>query len=157
MNTAELAGLRRLRSLSMTAPADLVPLRELPVEHLLVHPGSDLAPLAGHPTLRSLGLTQNAAPSDLTPLRTVPNLHGLSLASADVADLAVLADLPSLVYLELSFDQWRQLRRLLDATGLHAATLAGNPTHRQAIEWRSLFDADPTGTAHRTRTARGRL
>ncbi|RKR93037.1 cell wall assembly regulator SMI1 [Micromonospora pisi] len=157
VNTAELARLRRLRSLSMTAKADLAPLRELPVEHLHVNPESDLTPLAGHPTLRSLGLTQGTTPSDLTPLRTVANLHGLSLADADVADLAVLTDLPSLVYLELSFDQWRQLRPLLDPTGLHAATLSGNPTHRQAIEWRSLLDADPTETAHRTRSARGRL
>ncbi|MEV6374847.1 SMI1/KNR4 family protein [Micromonospora musae] len=156
-NTAELAGLRRLRSLSMTAGADLEPLWELPVEHLYVNSESDLAPLVGHPTLRSLGLTQGAAPSDLTPLRAVANLHGLSIADADVADLAVLTDLPSLVYLELSFDQWRQLRPLLDPTRLVAATLSGNPTHRQAIEWRSLFDADPTETAHRTRSARGRL
>ncbi|GIG87941.1 SMI1/KNR4 family protein [Plantactinospora endophytica] len=157
VDTAELAGLRRLRSLSMTAGADLEPLRELPVEHLQVNGASDLAPLAGHPTLRSLGLLRGAAPSDLTPLRTVANLHGLSLADAHVADLAVLADLPSLVYLELSFEQWRQLPPLLDLTRLHAATLGGNPTHRQAIEWRSLFDAGPAETARRTRSARGRL
>ncbi|MFC6022063.1 SMI1/KNR4 family protein [Plantactinospora solaniradicis] len=157
VNTAQLTGLRRLRSLSMTAGADLEPLRELPVEHLHLNPESDLAPLAGHPTLRSLGLTKSAAQSDLAPLRTVANLHGLSLADADVADLAVLTDLPSLVYLELSFAQWQQLRLLMDPTGLHAATLSGNPTHRQAIEWRSLLDSDPTETARRTRSARGRL
>lgn len=157
VDTAALAGLRRLRSLSVYARADLEPVRELPVEHLGANCASELAPLAGHPTLRSLRLTKGVTPADLAPLRTVPNLHGLSLADADVADLTVLADLPALVYLELSFDQWRRVRPLLDRTGLHAATLAGNPTHRQAIEWRSFFDADPAETERRGTSARGRL
>ncbi|MEV0132538.1 SMI1/KNR4 family protein [Dactylosporangium sp. NPDC050688] len=157
VNTAELAGLHRLRYLAMTAPADLEPLRALPLEHLTVNAASDLAPLAGHPTLRSLALLDGAAPGDLTPLRTVANLHGLSLARAGVADLAVLADLPSLTYLDLTFEQWQQLRPLLDRIDLHAATLSGNPTPRQAIAWRALFDADAAETARRTRSARGRL
>jgi cell wall assembly regulator SMI1 len=156
-DTAVLAGLPRLRSLSVYARADLAPVRDLPVEDLAANSASDLAPLAGHPTLRSLHLYKGVAPADLAPLRTVPNLHGLALADADVADLTVLADLPGLVYLELSFDQWRGIRPLLNRIGLRAATLAGRPTHRQAIEWRSFFDADPAETARRAPSARGRL
>lgn len=154
VNTAELAGLRRLRYLAMTAPADLEPLRGPPVEHLTVNASSDPAPLAGHPALRSLALLEGAAPCDLTPLRTVANLHSLSLARADVAALTAL---PSLMHVELSFDQWQQLQPLLDRIELHAATLGGDPTPRQAIAWRALFDADPAETAQRTRSARGRL
>ncbi|GAB3853549.1 SMI1/KNR4 family protein [Dactylosporangium cerinum] len=157
VNTAELTGLHRLRLLAMTAPADLTPLAALPLEHLMVNAASDLAPLAGHPTLRSLALLDGATPGDLTPLRTVAHLHGLSLARAGVADLAVLADLPAVRYLELTFEQWQQLRPLLDRLDLHAATLAGDPTPRQAIAWRAFFDADPAETTRRTRSARGRL
>ncbi|MFF5225154.1 SMI1/KNR4 family protein [Dactylosporangium sp. NPDC000521] len=157
VNTAELAGLHRLRVLAMTVRADLAPLGALPVEHLMVNGASDLAPLAGHPALRSLALFGGTEPRDLTPLRSVPNLHGLSLARAATADLTVLADLPSLQYLDLTFDQWQQLRPLLDRIDLHAATLSGDPTPRQAIAWRALFDADAAETARHTRSARGRL
>lgn len=156
-DTAVLAGLHRMRSLSVYAKADLGPVRDLPVEDLAANCASDLAPLAGHPTLRSLHLYKGVAPADLAPLRTVPNLHGLALADADVADLTVLADLPALVYLELSFDQWHRLRPLLGRLRLRAATLAKGPTHRQAIEWRSFFDADPAETERRGTSARGRL
>jgi cell wall assembly regulator SMI1 len=157
VDTAELAGLHRLRVLAMTAPADLDPLRGLPVEDLTVNASSDLTPLAGHPALRSLALNNGATPADLTPLRTVPNLHGLSFDRAAAADLAVLTELPSLRYLNLTFEQWQQLRPLLDRVDLHAATLGGKPTPRQAIAWRAFFDPDPAQTARRTRSARGRL
>ncbi|GAA1032785.1 hypothetical protein GCM10009557_32390 [Virgisporangium ochraceum] len=72
---------------SVTA-ADLEPLRDLPLEHLTANSASDLAPLSGHRTLRSLSLTRGAAPADLTPLRTVAHLHGLSLTDADPAETA---------------------------------------------------------------------
>lgn len=158
VDTAELAGLHRLRLLAMTAPADLAPLAALPLEHLMVNAASDLAPLAGHPTLRSLALLQGTTPADLAPLRTVAHLHGLSLArAAAAADLAVLTELPSLMYLDLTFEQWQHLRPLLDRIDLHAATLSGDPTPREAIAWRAFFDADAAETARRTRSARGRL
>ncbi|MEU0558225.1 SMI1/KNR4 family protein [Dactylosporangium sp. NPDC006015] len=157
IDSAPLAGLRHLRRLWSSGPIDLAPVRHLPVECLQINVGSSLAPLAGHPTLRTLTLWPGATPVTLAPLRDVPNLHGLALAgAATVTDLETVAELTGLWYLELSFDQWQRIRPALDRLdNLHAVTLGGNPTARQAIEWRSFFDSDPHVTARLSRAATG--
>nr|BFE64026.1 hypothetical protein GCM10020063_085520 [Dactylosporangium thailandense] len=157
VDTEPVAALHRLRRLWCSGPLDLGPVRDLPVENLRVNGGSSLAPLAGHPTLRSLAVSRGAVPVTLAPLRDVPNLHGLALAdAAAVADLETVAELSGLWYLELSFEQWQRIRPALDRLdGLRAVTLAGRPSARQAIAWRSFFDAGPHITARLTRAANG--
>jgi cell wall assembly regulator SMI1 len=156
---APLAALHRLRRLWSSGPIELGQLRDLPVEDLAVGGDSSLAPLAGHPALRSLTVWFGATPTTLAPLREVPNLHGLALdRAAAVADLETVAELSNLMYLELSFEQWQELRPALHRLDrLRAVTLAGRPTARQAVEWRSFFDADPQDTARLSRAARGRI
>jgi hypothetical protein len=89
-----LRGATALRTLRLDSTVcDLTPLRELPLEALLLSARRpDLAPLAGHPTLRVLELTaERADPVDLAPLRRMPLLDGLDVSKANVTGLDVIA------------------------------------------------------------------
>ncbi|MEU7279027.1 SMI1/KNR4 family protein [Streptomyces sp. NPDC045431] len=141
--------LRRLH-LNRSTTGDLTPVRDLPVESLRVTlVDGDLAPLAGHAHLTSLGLT-TTAPTDLTPLRTVPHLRGLDLSGADTPDLTALAGLPELRYLALTGRQWAAL---LDAgavpPALAAAQLADrDATLDDALAWAARLGLDTANALH---------
>ncbi|MEU7834332.1 SMI1/KNR4 family protein [Nonomuraea sp. NPDC049129] len=116
--------------------ADLTPLRDTPVELLdLAMDGIDLAPLAGHATLRSLTL-RTERPVDLTPLLSCPRLYALDLSRAAVSDLGVLSELKGLLYLNLRRGQWAELleRGGLPA-GLAAAGLAAEARREKTWWW----------------------
>lgn len=120
-------------------PADLAPLRDVPLEALRAElDGVDLDVLAGHPTLRAVRL-RTSEPVDLGVLRTFPRLEGLDLSGAVVRDLGVLGDLDGLLSLTLSSEQWREVGAL---PGLAAVELAGDPTPGQVREWAGRFEPD---------------
>ncbi|WP_433440922.1 SMI1/KNR4 family protein [Nonomuraea sp. CA-141351] len=116
--------------------ADLAPLQDTPVELLdLAMDTIDLAPLAGHATLRMLALS-TARPVDLAPLLSCPRLYGLDLSRAAVRDIGVLADLKGLLYLRLRRGQWEELwKRAGHPAGLAAAGLAAEPRREKAWWW----------------------
>ncbi|MFC5749945.1 SMI1/KNR4 family protein [Actinomadura rugatobispora] len=121
---AFLDALPNVRSLSLAGSGspDLTPLRERPVEYLELDLETvGLTPLTGHPELRSLSVS-SARPVELAPLLTVPHLWALDIAGAPVADLAAVAEFQGLRFLELTHDQWRELRDdlpSLAAVGIH--------------------------------------
>ncbi|MCP2170031.1 SMI1/KNR4 family protein [Goodfellowiella coeruleoviolacea] len=135
------------------ASTDLTPLRELPVEVLDLGVRTvDLAPLAGHPTLRVLVL-RGASGVDLAPLRGLPSLFGLDLSGADVHDIAAVADLPGLRQLTLRPDQWRELSARTDRLpALAAADLTGDPSPQEIVAWLTRL-----GAADRVQHHVGRL
>ncbi|KAB8194013.1 hypothetical protein FH608_017625 [Nonomuraea phyllanthi] len=118
--------------------ADLAPLRDTPVELLdLATDGVDLAPLAGHTTLRMVTLSGDR-PVDLEPLASCPRLYGLDLSRAAIRDYGVLARLPGLLYLRLRRGQWEELwRRAGRPAGLAAAGLAAEPRRDRARWWQA--------------------
>lgn len=125
--------------------ADLSPLRDLPVETLkLTVEAVDLAPLAGHPTLRTLAL-RTVGPADLGPLATLPRLRGLDLSEVpELTDPAVLGGLKGLRYLSLRYEQWQDLRARADVPPALAAACLTGPTPRdRVIEWARAFDGRP--------------
>ncbi|MFI7633267.1 SMI1/KNR4 family protein [Nonomuraea sp. NPDC049400] len=117
--------------------ADLAPLQDTPVELLdLAMDPIDLAPLAGHATLRMMALS-TARPVDLAPLRSCPRLYGLDLSRAAIRDIGVLGELKGLLYLRLRRGQWEELwKRAGHPAGLAAAGLAAEP-RREKTWWRS--------------------
>lgn len=137
---AFLAALPNVRSLALSGSGspDLSPLRERPVEYLDLDLGTvDLTELAGHPELRSLSVT-STQPVDLAPLRAVPHLWALDIAGASVADLTAVTELEGLRFLELTHDQWLELR-----DDLPPLALVGIHPHRSERKW-------PVGTRWKT-------
>ncbi|MDA3647230.1 SMI1/KNR4 family protein [Saccharopolyspora indica] len=137
---AFLAALPNVRSLALSGagPLDLSPLRERPVEYLELDLGTtDLAGLAGHPELRSLSIA-STRPVDLAPLRAVPHLWALSIADASVADLTAVTELEGLRFLELTHDQWLEVR-----DDLPSLAVVGIHPRRPGREW-------PVGTRWKT-------
>lgn len=153
--------------------ADLTPLRDTPVELLdLAMDTIDLAPLAGHGTLRLLA-ARTEHPVDLAPLVSCPRLYGLDLSRAAVRDIGVLSELKGLLYLRLRRGQWEELwGRTGRPAGLAAAGLAREP-HREKRWWWSVsrayrpseptlrtavrWAADLAGAAGDVRVFRGRF
>ncbi|MFC4906029.1 SMI1/KNR4 family protein [Actinomadura gamaensis] len=128
--------------LSRCASADLSPLREAPVETLDLELKSiDLAPLAGHPTLRRVTLSAPHA-VDLGPLRTLPRLAHLDVSRASVHHLRVIAELDGLRSLALRYEQWEEWWSLGERLpGLAAAFLVGKGRHDRLAAWLAEFDA----------------
>ncbi|MER7077712.1 Cell wall assembly regulator SMI1 [Saccharopolyspora kobensis] len=129
---AFLAAIPNVRSLSLSGggPLDLSPLRDRPVEYLELELGAaDLAGLAGHPELRSLSVSA-AQPVDLAPLRAVPRLWALDIADASIADLTAVTELEGLRFLELTREQWLELR-----DDLPPLAVVGIHPHRPEREW----------------------
>ena len=83
----DLAGLRALPG--------LVELRLLDTDRhrRIVHPITDLSPLADLPELRVLELPRSTV-EDLSPLRALKQLRRLDVSRTRVADVSPLADLP---------------------------------------------------------------
>lgn len=104
----------RAVELRRCASADFSPLREAPLETLDVEMKTvDLAPLAGHPTLRRVTVN-SPRPVDLGPLRTLPRLEVLDVSRASVPDLRPIAELDGLRYLALRYEQWEELWSVTD-------------------------------------------
>jgi len=130
-----------LRSVTLSGegPVDLHPLRDAPLEELQLDLNAvDLNQLAGHPTLRVVRLGTKE-PVDLSVLRTFPRLEGLELSEAAVQDLSTIGDLNALLFLTLSYEQWRQLDKI---PPLAAAGLGGDPELSQVDEWAARFEPD---------------
>lgn len=129
---AFLAALPNVRSLTLSGAGspDLSPLRERQVEYLELDLASvDLAPLTGHPELRSLSVA-SAQPVDLAPLRAVPHLWALDIANASVADLTAVTGIEGLRFLELTQDQWLELR-----DDLPSLAIVGIHPHQPERNW----------------------
>ena len=129
----------RLLKLELTQcrSADLTPLRDTAVEALTLQDLEvlDLAPLAGHPTLRAVRVRAHHA-IDLEPLATAPRLRALDLCGSTVTDLAALGRMRRLHYLSLRYEQWRELwRRNVAPPALATAVLSGTPTPSRIAEW----------------------
>ncbi|GAA3579726.1 hypothetical protein GCM10022419_071500 [Nonomuraea rosea] len=118
--------------------ADLAPLAGTSVELLdLGMDMIDLAPLAGHPTLRLLSL-RTGQPVDLEPLLSCPRLYALDLSEAVIRDARLLGRLKSLLYLRLRRAQWEELWGLTDhPAGLAVAALAAEPRREKTWWWSS--------------------
>ncbi|GAA3777582.1 hypothetical protein GCM10022225_76810 [Plantactinospora mayteni] len=117
---------------------DLGPLRAAPLEALHVRLDAvQVAPLAGHPTLRALTLGSRS-PVDLGVLRTLPRLECLDLSGAAVADLDVVSGLDGLRLLALSHEQWQVCR---PPTWLAAVALVGPATPDERDAWAARFQA----------------
>ncbi|KAB2340551.1 SMI1/KNR4 family protein [Actinomadura rudentiformis] len=117
--------------------ADLSPLQDTPIEALtlLGMEAVDLAPLAGHPTLRAVTVRVHHA-VDLEALVTVPRLHALDLGGSQALDLAALGRMKRLRYLSLSYEQWLELwRRDVLLPGLAMAVLSGTPSPSTVAQW----------------------
>ncbi len=123
-------------------------LRQLLILNVGSSPISDLSPLAGHPTLDTLFLS-DASVRDLVPLGTVPHLHSLEVSSSGLGSfdglagaseltrlivdqnpltsLAGVESLPALI--ELSARQTRadSLAPLAGATSLATLDVSGSP------------------------------
>ena len=127
---------------------DLSPLREVPLELLGLHLDSvDLTPLSGHPSIRAVRIGSRQ-PVDLGVLAALPRLEGLDLSRAAVTGMDQLAKLDGLLYLCLSFEQWREFQEHTGGlSSLVAVGLHGSPEPAEINEWASLFP--PTGSEHR--------
>ncbi|MEU5023986.1 SMI1/KNR4 family protein [Streptomyces milbemycinicus] len=128
--------------------ADLAPLNDVPVRTLdLDLRALDLAPLAGHATLRTVTLKAPHA-VDLKPLLTVGQLNGLDLSQATVRDITVLGGLRRLRHLSLRYEQWQELW----ATGvappaLTVAILDGDHSPSTRAEWLNQLTTTQAPTA----------
>ncbi|GAA4630262.1 hypothetical protein GCM10023196_054890 [Actinoallomurus vinaceus] len=142
LQLARQAPFLRAVELSRCRSADLTALREAPVETLDIDLKTiDLAPLAGHPTLRAVTLT-TPHPVDLGPLRTLPHLEGLDLSRASTRGIQAVAELEGLLYLALRYEQWQELWSHIDRMpALAAALLAGKAPYDQVAEWMAQFNA----------------
>ncbi|WP_329239690.1 SMI1/KNR4 family protein [Actinoallomurus sp. NBC_01490] len=136
---------------------DLASLREAPIEALRLTLGSsepaptgresaagepvDLAPLAGHPTLRALTLVSER-PVDPYVLLTFPRLRGLDLSRAEVHGIEVTAGLDGLAHLCLRYEQWQELRERAKGPSLPAVALGGVASPRETHAWIEQFGAD---------------
>ncbi|MEU9110420.1 SMI1/KNR4 family protein [Streptomyces sp. NPDC048483] len=134
---------------------DLAPLRDTPLESLrLTLESVDLTPLTGHPTLRVVELGTER-PVDLGALRTLPRLQGLDLSRAVVSGTEVIAELDGLLFLCLSYEQWRELGEQIGAlSSLAAVGLGGTPSPSEIHTWTTLFAADPARGGHQLYTGR---
>ncbi|WP_346156657.1 SMI1/KNR4 family protein [Nonomuraea recticatena] len=126
--------------LSDAASVGLAALCGVPLESLELDLGSvDLAPLAEHPTLRTVTV-KTAAPLSLAPLRSCPQLYGLDLSHASVRDIEVLAEMKGLLYLSLRYEQWLELWECTDSLpSLVVPVLAGTTTPGKLAEWAARF------------------
>jgi hypothetical protein len=107
----------------------------------------DLAPLAGHPTLRAVAVRAPHA-VDIAPLQTAPRLLGLDLGGSQVRDLAVLGGMRRLRYLALRYERWRELwRRDVQLPRLAVAVLDGDPSPSTIAAWTQHLPGDAGGTA----------
>lgn len=102
----------------------------------------DLAPIAGHPALWDLALTDVGTPLDLTVLRTLPRLTRLSLERSAVPDWGPVCELPGLRVLKLDRSQ---VPALLTSGNplprLAALFVSGRTTLREMSELRAAFGA----------------
>ncbi|MBB5781871.1 SMI1/KNR4 family protein [Nonomuraea jabiensis] len=129
----------RLLKLELTQcrSADLSPLRDTAVEALTLQDveALDLAPIAGHPTLRAVRVRAHHA-VDLEPLVTAPRLYALDLCGSSVMDLAALGRMSRLRYLSLRYEQWQELwRQNVTLPGLAMAVLSDDPSPSRIAEW----------------------
>ncbi|WP_157429485.1 SMI1/KNR4 family protein [Actinomadura oligospora] len=127
-----------LRAVELTrcASADLAALRAAPLETLDIEAKTvDLAPLAGHPTLRRVTVAASH-PVDLEPLRSLTRLECLDVSRVPDPDLRLVAGLDGLRYLALTFAQWERLWESAGRMpGLEAAFLAGKGPHDKVAAW----------------------
>lgn len=145
VDLAELWPLRNLRDVrvqNVTGAGLAVP-HEVPVESLTVDGAAvDLAPLAGHPTLWRVALTNIAAPVRIEPLAALPALVHLDISGVEVADLDRIETLHRLRVLALGRHQWRWLReRGAVPTGLAAAAVTDHIPLDEAIDWAAWLHA----------------
>ncbi|MDL4776845.1 SMI1/KNR4 family protein [Actinomadura xylanilytica] len=113
---------------------------------------TDLASLAGHPTLRMLTV-KASGPVSLAPLRDCPRLYGLDLSQAWVRDIEAVSEMAGLLYLSLRHDQWTDLFERTDRLpALAAPALAGAPTPGMLAEWASRFGPGGDGDGFRYHT-----
>ncbi|MBL1100266.1 SMI1/KNR4 family protein [Streptomyces coffeae] len=138
---------RRVTLTGRDAP-DLAALREAGVEalRLVLEPAdqevADLAPLAGHPTLRTLTLCSQQ-PVAIQVLRTLPRLSGLDLSGAEVRGIEAIAELDGLLHLCLRYEQWQELWEYrVKVPPLAAVALGGDPSPREAHTWTLRFGAE---------------
>ncbi|MEU4230758.1 SMI1/KNR4 family protein [Nonomuraea sp. NPDC026600] len=150
LQLARQAPFLRAVELSRCRSADLTALREAPVETLDIDLKTiDLAPLAGHPTLRAVTLT-TPHPVDLGTLRTLPRLEGLDLSRASTHGIRAIAELKGLLYLALRYEQWQELWAYTDRMpALAAAFLAGKVPYDKVADWTAqlnvrIVDRRPT-------------
>ncbi|CAM2814885.1 SMI1/KNR4 family protein [Saccharomonospora xinjiangensis] len=132
--------------------ADLSPLARTPVEVLdLALDTVDLSGLEGHPVVRSLTVRTDA-PLDLAPLRSCPRLYLLDLSEAtDIPDIEVLGELPSLLYLNLRYDQWEALwERTSHPSTLAVAGLASEPPKEKRFWWSATNAYHPPEPSRKT-------
>ncbi|MFJ5927110.1 SMI1/KNR4 family protein [Kitasatospora sp. NPDC092948] len=144
---APLAAAPRLRRVTLAArPADgLGALRGVALESLTAPVAADdLAPLAGHPQLAVLDLSDGGGdgPLDLAVLRTLPALWWLNLTRCRPLDLSVLGELTGLRHLALTLGQWEALPVL--PPGLASARLVDRDvTDEQAAAWAARIGLVP--------------
>jgi hypothetical protein len=122
---ADLEGIQALASLEELGLDDAITVLDGDVEY----PVSDLAPLAGVPTLRSLRFFFNGV-SDLTPLAGLTSLESLDFGYNPVSDLTPLTGLTALADLELIHCYVEDLSPLVANAGLGAGDFVdvdGNP------------------------------
>lgn len=136
LQLARQAPFLRVVELSRCQSADLTALHEAPVETLDIDLKTiDLAPLAGHPTLRAVTLT-TPDPVDLGTLRTLPHLERLDLSRASTRGILAIAELEGLLYLALRYEQWQELWEHTDRMpALAAAFLAGKVPYDKVADW----------------------
>ncbi|SOD61604.1 Cell wall assembly regulator SMI1 [Streptomyces zhaozhouensis] len=145
---AFLAALPEVREVTLHSDGspDLTPLGDHPLEHLRLDVASaDLTALARNAELRLLSLACSD-PVDLRPLRTLPRLWALDLASATVADLAVVAELKELRFLEVTAEQWRELRERDDLPALALLGVHPEPPEEKVpalVDWTVVEDEPP--------------
>ncbi|MEU0569251.1 SMI1/KNR4 family protein [Nonomuraea sp. NPDC005983] len=142
LQLARQAPFLRAVELSRCPSADLTALREAPIETLDIDLKTiDLAPLAGHPTLRAVTLT-TPHPVDLDTLRALPHLEGLDLSRASTRGIQAIAELDGLLYLALRYEQWQELWAHTDRIpALTAALLAGKAPYDKVADWTAQFNA----------------
>ncbi|HEX6684014.1 MAG TPA: SMI1/KNR4 family protein [Candidatus Limnocylindrales bacterium] len=142
LDLAELAPLRNLRLVSVNrAPSVALTMpHDLPLESLSIDAGStDLAPLAGHPTLWHLTLRRVTEPVSILPLQSLSRLIYLDLSGATVTDLETVASLEGLRVLALNPGQWRRLGTIPES--LAAAELSGFAELGEALDWAARIRA----------------
>lgn len=137
---AELPLLRGLRVVDSDS-VDFRGLHGCPLEEIEVKTAeTDLAPLAGHPSLRALKVSGGA----VVAVAPAPGLSIVDLSNAVVPDLAGVLGLPALKVLTLHVDQWQEVRdRFATPAGLVAATITGQDSLAHAAEWASWLAGGP--------------
>ena len=132
MDMSALAGLHKLRRLTLGVISDLRPLTgliNLMYLDLFGNNLTDLSPLAGLVNLTYLDLSANRI-GDLSPLAGLVNLTHLDLSANRISDLRPLAGLKSVQYLYLEQNQIIDIIPLFELTQLRGLHL----NHNQIID-----------------------